>query len=306
MATRSSILAWRIPWTEEPGGLQSMGSQRVGNDWAINTHTHTKKACLFGCEWSAEATRWGGVWDKGVTRQWRQGVAQGPWSSLSTTRPGSVLTNTRAGGQSCAGDRGTKAGWKGEPPFLLSSFGWRGGRDSQAHQRSWAFSTGSALASYLHPPELRQLPRHGPRLAPHAGDQLLLIFHLLQDPGQFLLRQRLPTGGTGGHGGWPGAEAGWSGGGWEGGQGPRGFCGMQGAHWRCSQLPPCTGLPCSEHSVTSPTRQRRPLLFLQPRVPWGLPPQTPCLWIYPHRQPHLHRVAQWKRIIILNFLVAIL
>ena len=32
MATQSSILAWRIPWTEEPGGLQSMGSQRVRND----------------------------------------------------------------------------------------------------------------------------------------------------------------------------------------------------------------------------------------------------------------------------------
>ena len=32
MATRSSILAWRIPWTEEPGGLQSMGSQRVGHN----------------------------------------------------------------------------------------------------------------------------------------------------------------------------------------------------------------------------------------------------------------------------------
>ena len=32
MATHSSILAWRIPWTEEPGGLQSMGSQRVGQD----------------------------------------------------------------------------------------------------------------------------------------------------------------------------------------------------------------------------------------------------------------------------------
>ena len=31
-ATHSSILAWRIPWTEEPGGLQSMGSQRVGDD----------------------------------------------------------------------------------------------------------------------------------------------------------------------------------------------------------------------------------------------------------------------------------
>ena len=32
MATHSSILAWRIPWTEEPGGLQSTGSQRVGHD----------------------------------------------------------------------------------------------------------------------------------------------------------------------------------------------------------------------------------------------------------------------------------
>ena len=32
MATHSSILAWRIPWTEKPGGLESMGSQRVGHD----------------------------------------------------------------------------------------------------------------------------------------------------------------------------------------------------------------------------------------------------------------------------------
>ena len=39
MATQSSILAWRIPWTEEPGGLQSTGSQRVEHDWATNTTT---------------------------------------------------------------------------------------------------------------------------------------------------------------------------------------------------------------------------------------------------------------------------
>ena len=32
MATHSGTLAWRIPWTEEPGGLQSVGSQRVGHD----------------------------------------------------------------------------------------------------------------------------------------------------------------------------------------------------------------------------------------------------------------------------------
>ena len=34
MATHSSILAWRIPWTEEPGGLQSMGLKRVGHKWS--------------------------------------------------------------------------------------------------------------------------------------------------------------------------------------------------------------------------------------------------------------------------------
>ena len=44
LATLSSILAWRIPWTEEPGGLQSMGSQRVGHTEQLSlshTHTHT-------------------------------------------------------------------------------------------------------------------------------------------------------------------------------------------------------------------------------------------------------------------------
>ena len=37
MATHSSIPDWKIPWTEEPGGLQSMGMQRVGHDWETNT-----------------------------------------------------------------------------------------------------------------------------------------------------------------------------------------------------------------------------------------------------------------------------
>ena len=44
MATHSSTLAWKIPWTEEPGRLQSMGLQRVGHDWATSLHTsHTSK-----------------------------------------------------------------------------------------------------------------------------------------------------------------------------------------------------------------------------------------------------------------------
>ena len=43
MATYSSILAWRIPWTEEPGRLQSMGSQRVRRDWGTFTYLLTVK-----------------------------------------------------------------------------------------------------------------------------------------------------------------------------------------------------------------------------------------------------------------------
>ena len=44
MATHSTVLAWRIPWTEEPGGLQSMGLQRVRQDWVTNTFVSTVDA----------------------------------------------------------------------------------------------------------------------------------------------------------------------------------------------------------------------------------------------------------------------
>ena len=47
MAIHSSILAWRIPWTEKPGGLQSVGSQRVGHNRATNTHTSPFE-CIYG------------------------------------------------------------------------------------------------------------------------------------------------------------------------------------------------------------------------------------------------------------------
>ena len=52
-ATHSSILSWRIPWTEQPGGLQSMGSQRVRHDWV------TKHGA---CMWS--------VGSQGVGHNW--------------------------------------------------------------------------------------------------------------------------------------------------------------------------------------------------------------------------------------------
>ena len=55
MATHSSILAWRIPWTEEPGRLQSIESQGWTRLKQLSTHTHTHVQvifCLFVCQWT--------------------------------------------------------------------------------------------------------------------------------------------------------------------------------------------------------------------------------------------------------------
>ena len=58
MATHSSILGWRIPWTEEPGGLQSMGSQRVGHTWATNTRASSITRGEQGL-WGVAGFLWG-------------------------------------------------------------------------------------------------------------------------------------------------------------------------------------------------------------------------------------------------------
>ena len=66
MAPRSSTLAWKIPWMEEPGGLQSMGSLRVGHDWATSLS-------LFTC------MHWRRKWQS--TPVFLPGESQG-WGSL--------------------------------------------------------------------------------------------------------------------------------------------------------------------------------------------------------------------------------
>ena len=48
MATHSRILSWRIPWTEEPDKLESVGSQRVGHDSA-HAYTHIRRSWCFRC-----------------------------------------------------------------------------------------------------------------------------------------------------------------------------------------------------------------------------------------------------------------
>ena len=62
MAIHSSILVWRIPWAEKPGGLQSLRSQRFGHDWASNTMTisnyilFTSQQIFVVCVWRTAET----------------------------------------------------------------------------------------------------------------------------------------------------------------------------------------------------------------------------------------------------------
>ena len=71
MATHSSVLAWRIPWTEEPGGLQSTRLQRVGHDWATSLSYTFFLSLFYGCSWLLS-------WVKPGTLIW--------WPSLKLTQ----------------------------------------------------------------------------------------------------------------------------------------------------------------------------------------------------------------------------
>ena len=56
MATHTSIIAWRMPWTEEPGRLQSLGSQRVGHDWS-DLAMHTRKKSTVSPEYACNQSQ---------------------------------------------------------------------------------------------------------------------------------------------------------------------------------------------------------------------------------------------------------
>ena len=71
MATHSSVLAWRIPWTEEPGGLQSMGLQRVRLDWADG---NDDPICETAKEIQMQRTDFWTLWEK-VSVGWFERIA---------------------------------------------------------------------------------------------------------------------------------------------------------------------------------------------------------------------------------------
>ena len=104
MATHFSMLAWRIPWTEEPGGLQSMGSQKVGHDWVTNTHllnkpllSHFSCVQLFATPW---AVAYQASLSMGLFRQeYWSGLPCPPPGDLpnSKTEPASLMSPALAG-----------------------------------------------------------------------------------------------------------------------------------------------------------------------------------------------------------------
>ena len=77
LAPHSSTLAWKIPWTDEPGRLQSMGSQRAGHDWetslSLFTFMHWRRKWQPTPVFLLENPRDGGAWRAaiyGVTQSW--------------------------------------------------------------------------------------------------------------------------------------------------------------------------------------------------------------------------------------------
>jgi len=66
MASHSSILAWRIPWTEEPGRLKSIGLQRVGHEWSALAHTSLAFLAKSQFFIKRESTLWYWKWEISV------------------------------------------------------------------------------------------------------------------------------------------------------------------------------------------------------------------------------------------------
>ena len=101
VAPHSSTLAWKLPWTEEPGGLQSMGSLRVGHDWAtsLSLFTFMPFLTLCGCEM---ASHYG--FDLHFPKDW---CGEGSGNPLQC----SCLENPRDGGACWAAVYGVAQSW---------------------------------------------------------------------------------------------------------------------------------------------------------------------------------------------------
>ena len=99
MATHSSVLAWRIPGTGEPGGLLSMGSHRVGHDWS-----DLAAAARLGCHWSSMLSPGHTVWwfIRAPPCKSRKLWCSDNWRIIATWIPKSLWNSFSSTGAKCA------------------------------------------------------------------------------------------------------------------------------------------------------------------------------------------------------------
>ena len=100
MAPHSNTLAWKIPWMEEPGRLQSMGSLRVGHDWATSlslfTFMHWRRKWqptpVF-LPWESQAAWWAAVYGVAQSRTWLKRLSSSSRTRIQyTDSPSSALS----------------------------------------------------------------------------------------------------------------------------------------------------------------------------------------------------------------------
>ena len=139
IAAHSSTLAWRIPWTEEPGGLQSMGLQRVGHDWVTDTFRFQEvTGSLEGSViHSVDTLRWLGFYDSCFQFTWDFQFQQRScraWNNewLSCSQCGLVADNLR---YSAPWRQGLSA-LIGESPTKASGFTSKSDRNGTWSQNS--------------------------------------------------------------------------------------------------------------------------------------------------------------------------
>ena len=152
MATHSSTLAWKISWAEEPGRLQSMGSLRVGHNWATSlsllTFRHWRR------KWQptpvffpGESQGWGAWW--GAIYGVAQSRTQLKWLS-SSSGSGSVVNNLPAK----ARDMGSIPGWRkypgeGNGNLLQYSPGKSNGQRSLVGYSPWGHNLVTIQQKYM-------------------------------------------------------------------------------------------------------------------------------------------------------------
>ena len=169
MATHSSFLAWRIPWTEGPDRLPSMGSQRVGHDWA--TVTFYEASCITKL-WKMGVVMkkwWTWLPEVSVKRRWTAIASSAPLSywlngdkSMGPEPPSWIITADRA------------AGLK-KPQASVPTLGYRAGRLEERKTKS---SPAQAIVIWGFPlPDAKGNPKHLSRicllLLPILSQQLL-------------------------------------------------------------------------------------------------------------------------------------